>query len=659
MRPLYLQNAEFARLAMPLVQLRLLSLADVHVADRLAGLANESDPAVLLAAACTVGAQAGGHTGVALSALPGSLQAKVAAAAEVDPQASADALAALAALGGEWAGKVRTSGLVATGTDQLRPLVCAGDLLQTHRMADYEARLAGALRGRARLLPLTSTQHQALGEALVRLGGSFVREPEQERAAAVAAMCALSVISGGPGTGKTTTVRKVILALRAALGEPDLRVALAAPTGKAAARMREALLAGPPAGQSDGIADEERQWLGKLQTSTLHRMLGYQPRTPSRFRHNPANPLAFQLIVVDEASMIDVAMMCKLVEATPPDARLVLLGDRNQLASVDAGSVLADVTQLPVDRTGMGAELRARVEAVLGSAFAPQQAARHDPLAECMIRFRKAFRFETKQLGEAIYGVAAASELPERSEAERDQVAAVIKHLQTADSTVLKLVTPSAGAKVWEAGLVEEAVEAYQQALAPLFAKSGRVDAEIEAKALREIDNVRVLAAHREGPLGVSGLNAQLVDALRNKLGLTPGERRQRWWPGRLVLVTQNDYENQLWNGDIGIVLRGGEHADVLFAGPNGPRKVPAAALPAHETAFAMTIHKSQGSQFEHVYVVLPKEQSRILTRELLYTAMSRARKRLTLYAATETLQTALMLRVQRATALGARLWTT
>lgn len=662
MKTLTVHNQAFAKLCTPLVALRVLDQTDVHVADRLGAIAGVQDPEVLLGAAFAVAAPAGGHTGVALERVHEQVemarrQARASAGAtqaELEaPTLPADPVA--------WRDSVVMSSLVGRSPADFRPLVWNYGLLQTHRMTMYEERLARALRARARVLPLEPTQRMALRGALTRLAGSFSREPEQEAAAAVAAMCALSVITGGPGTGKTTTVRKVLLALRAALQQPDLRVALAAPTGKAAARMREALLAPPPAGHSDGLTDDERQWLGKLQTSTLHRLLGYQPRTPSRYRHNADNPLAYQLIVVDEASMIDVAMMCKLVEATPPDTRLVLLGDRNQLASVDAGSVLADVTQLPDDSAGMSPLLRELVSEVVGEGSAPPAlATRPDALAECMVRFFKAFRFEAAALGRVIYGVAAASALPEGSEAEKQQVRNVLQQLQAPDATaVLALLPHAEKARGWDPKLVEQAANAYRDALAPLFPPGRPASTSAEVEALQAIDKVRVLAAHREGPFGVSGLNAQLTEAVQGLLQLSNSERRQRWWPGRLVLVTQNDYENNLWNGDIGIVLRGGERADVLFAGPDGPRKVPAAALPAHETAFAMTIHKSQGSQFGHVYVVLPKEDSRLLSRELLYTAMSRARSQLTVSGDAKLLEQALLRRVQRATALGARLWNT
>ena len=660
MTTITLRNEAFAALAEPLVQLRLLGLTDVHVADRLGAIVGEQDAAILLGAALAVAAPAAGHTGVDLAqALSRLQQALREPASQQDSEVAARALALLPTQPEAFARQVLASALVGDSPAVFRPLVTTQGLLQTHRMASYEARLAAALRQRARVLALAAPQVKALGEALSRVAGDFTRHAAQEQAAVVAAACALSVISGGPGTGKTTTVRKLLLALRAALGEPNLRVALAAPTGKAAARMREALLSRPPPGRSDGIRDDERAWLATLQTSTLHRLLGVQGRSSSRTRHSASDPLPYAIIVVDEASMIDVAMMCKLVEATPPDSRLVLLGDRNQLASVEAGSVLADITQPPPERVGVDAALQALLIEALGPNFpSPPLAARPDPLAACMIRYRQAFRFETPALGDAISSVAAASECGEGSRDEAQAVADVLRLLQRADPGAVCLVPHGGSSRSLARQHVDAAAATYGAAMAPLFGSGRRATTDEEDTALRAIDAVRVLCAHREGPFGVSGLNAQLSEAVQAQLQLSAAERGQRWWPGRLVLVTENDYENGLWNGDIGIVLRGGERADVLFAGPDGPRRVPAPSLPAHETAFAMTIHKSQGSQFDHVYVVLPQDDSRLLSRELLYTAMSRARRRLTLCGDAGLLQTALLRRVQRATALAGRLWT-
>ena len=660
MTTITLHNAAFAELAAPLVELGLLSLTDAHVADRLGALVGEDDAAVLLGVALAVAAPAAGHTGVALEQdLVRLQQALREPTARQDTELATRALQLLPPQPDVFARMVLASRLVGDDPATLRPLVMTQGLLQTHRMASYEARLAAALRKRAIALPLAAGQVAALGDALRRIGGGQTRNPAQEQAVVVAAASALSVICGGPGTGKTTTVRKLLLALRAALGEPNLRVALAAPTGKAAARLRESLLAPPSAGQLDGLDEGERAWLATLPTSTLHRLLGTQARTPSRFRHTATDPLPYALIVVDEASMIDVALMCKLVEATPLDARLVLLGDRNQLASVQAGSVLADITQPPAERVGVDGALQALLTAALGPTFASAPlAARPDPLAASMIRFHQAFRFQTPTLGDVIYAVAAASEWPEGSDEERRAIDDVVASVQRPDPSVLRLLPHGEAAKTISPQLIEAAAAVFVAAVAPVLVSGHPATRADEATALRAIDAVRVLAAHREGRFGVSGLNAQLSEAVQARLKLTAAESRQRWWPGRLVLVTENDHESGLFNGDIGVVLRGGERANVLFAGADGPWRVPAASLPAHETAFAMTIHKSQGSQFDHVYVVLPREDSRLLSRELLYTAMSRARGRLTLCGDPALLRAALLRRVQRATALGSRLWT-
>lgn len=635
-----LSCAAFAARATVLVSHGLLDLADVHVVDRLGRLAGESDGDVLAALAFAVRAPRLGHTGVHLSDIP-----TLTAATDVawpDDRA-------------EWAARVASSPLVVSGA--AGPFVLDGTLLQTTRMATYEQRLASALRARSGYLPEDKVDAQALAEDLHGLFPGAAPDDAQKLAGALSVLSRTTIISGGPGTGKTTTIRNVLLALHAdALrkGQAVPKVALAAPTGKAAARMRQSLSTRSDRDMNPAL-DAGWAWLGTLPAVTLHRLLGWQPRTPSRYRHGPDNPLAAEVVIVDEASMVDVAMMCKLVEAVAPDARLVLLGDRNQLASVEAGCALADLTA-GTGRTGirLPTVAAARITEVLGPAAVMNRVdATAPPVAGGMVHFTKAFRFTNKTLELPIYALADASSAPD------DATAAA--HVRRAEQGLLQSGASSVthhlhDGRTLATGVFKAVVEDYAAIIRPLVQQPGSTTA--QADALKGMEGLRVLAAHRKGALGVEGLNTALTGALKEKLPEAAG-RSGPWWVGRLVLVTENDYEHDLWNGDIGVTTRVGSGWQVAFPAEDGGgvRLIPVTSMPAHETAFAMTIHKSQGSQFSHAVVVLPDRETQLLTRELVYTGISRAQDRLTVCGDPEVLRTALQRRVVRATSLGQRLW--
>jgi exodeoxyribonuclease V alpha subunit len=679
-----LHNEAFAKRATPLLEAGTLTLSDLHVVDRLARRAGESRPDVLLALALAARAPRQGHTGVRLRAVveetlvePGAEGSAAPFRWPQDPDA--------------WLEDVRSSPLVATtdGDDaERRPFVYQHGLLQVARIAGYEERLAGALRQRARAVDLVEVDVPRLRHDLEELFAPEGTQPgavtpelhvtKQVLAATMTVLARTTVISGGPGTGKTTTIRKVLVALYEQArrrGLPPPRVALAAPTGKAAARMGESLAQLPDDTKrpARGISDEAWTWLTGLVPTTLHRLLGWQPRTPSRFRHDAETPLPFDVVVVDEASMIDVALMCKLVEAVAGDARLVLLGDRNQLVSVDAGSALADVTagagrhgiRLPTDAVE-------RLDAVLGEGAASRHEDPSAPaLAACMVHFTEAFRFETKALRTPIYALADASGEGETAVDAPHLARAVtaLLHCTTRDrraarddrpvpeGTDVRHVPHESNGRHLADSVLKDIVATYAWTVRPLRADTGET---ARQTVLRRVDALRVLAAHRSGTLGVDGLNRTITAKLVDHLQVPSSQWGTPWWTGRMVLVTENDYEHDLWNGDIGVVVRTAERTEVVFPGRDRgapTRAVAAASMPAHETAFAMTIHKSQGSQFDHAVVVLPEAMSRILTRELVYTGISRAKERLTLCGDEHVLRQSLVARVHRATSLEARLW--
>lgn len=628
-----LHNPAFAKLSEPWLTAGVLDLTDVHAVDRLAALTTETRPDVLLGLALAVRAPRLGHTGIRME----------------DPVLVPSPDLQLPVDRAQWHAEIQQSPLVQHDADgKQRPFVLTAGLLQTARMAGYEERLAQTLRDRAGYFPEDQVDVPQLQADLQRLFGEGEQNQTQKLAAAIAVLSRTTVISGGPGTGKTTTIRKVLLALHAqaeALGQPRLRVALAAPTGKAAARMRESLLA-------DSLEPGPVQnWLAGLEAVTLHRLLGWQPQTPSRFRHSPEQPLPFDVVVVDEASMIDVAMMAKLVQAVASRSRLILLGDRNQLASVEAGSALADLTAgMGARGIGLPPEHARRLAEVLGDQALFAYLAPNAPdLAGGMVHFTQAFRYANADLAEPIYALANAANAQESSE--RSQF------LQQALAALTQNQSPHVQLRAHQQGrldpdLVETIAEQYAQILQPLLQDSRR-----DAEVLDNLAHLRVLAAHREGSLGAAGLNAQIGALVAQKLGQAQGNSQRRWWTGRLVLVTQNSYEHDLWNGDVGVVRRHGQGAEVLFRTSTGVRSVADAAMPAHETAFSITIHKSQGSQFTHAVVVLPEQETAILSRELIYTAISRAQQKLTICGSAEVLKIACERQVKRATGLAARLW--
>jgi exodeoxyribonuclease V alpha subunit len=454
----------------------------------------------------------------------------------------------------------------------------------------------------------------------------------------------LSIVSGGPGTGKTTTVAR-ILALYAARGTA-VRVELAAPTGKAAARLTQALAAEtarlaipPPAGAS--------AWEAK----TIHRVLGYRPDV-GRFRHDAARPLACDLLVVDEASMIDLLLMDALFAAVPPHARIVLVGDKDQLASVEAGFVFGDLCDATVAagvysqafqaffRTLSGydlvSEMRAAPARKTRSARAsaspqPDAESRRSTratLGDCGVELEIGWRFRDRP---GIERLAAAVKVCDADAAlaaldDRAQSDAVRRDLPTDPVDVVRAV--------------------YDTIVAVLTAPSAD-------RALETLGRARIVCATNRGRWGVAALNL-LVERELAERGFSTSER---WYHGRPVLVSTNDYTLGLFNGDVGVCLPDDEgRMRAWFAGADGARSVAPAKLPDHETAWAMTVHKSQGSEFERVVVVLPERDSQILTRELVYTAVTRAREHVTIFAPADILRTAVKRRAERVSGLRALL---
>ncbi|MGC5584573.1 exodeoxyribonuclease V subunit alpha [Ornithinimicrobium sp. W1665] len=568
-----------------------LTAADVHVARTLARVCGEQDETAVLAAAVATRAVRSGSVAVDLADLATT---------------GADTLPDLPwPPPGGWTDAVSASALVRSGA-----LVVDQGLVYLQRYHHQEVQVVDDLRARA-ALPAPAVDEQVLTEGLARIfpGEGYA---EQRAAAKVVARSRTSVITGGPGTGKTTTVAGVLALLAeqaAAAGERPLRIGLAAPTGKAAARVRvavngalEEILERTPDPATRTVVEPLRH----VEPSTLHRLLGWRPDSRSRFRHHRGNRLPHDVVLVDEASMVSLTHMARLLEALRPQARLILVGDADQLVSVDAGAVLADLVA--------GAE-----------------AAADPPVA--LARLRTVHRF-----GETIGALAEALRV-----GDADAVVAAL----SAGSEEVRWVTD------------EDPVPALRQMLT---AQAYRVltaarDGNAEG-ALTALGSHRLLCAHRTGPRGVRTWNQLTETWLGEETGLTFYDQM---YVGRPLLVTANDYANGVLNGDTGVVVasRTPDGTPVRMAvveGATGSHRFAPSRLGEVDTMHAMTIHKAQGSQAREITVLLPQADSPLLTRELFYTAVTRAEKTVRVVAPEEVVRAAVERRVVRASGLRQRL---
>ena len=472
----------------------------------------------------------------------------------------------------------------------------------------------------------------------------------QRIGAAIAVSRRLAVITGGPGTGKTTTVTRLLATLLQV--NPALRIALAAPTGKAAARLAESVLVSK-ARLRQQFPGESLLATGVLDAvpdhgTTLHRLLGFRPAV-NDFRYGAAAPLPFDVVVVDEASMLDLRLACALLAALPDNARLILLGDKDQLSSVDAGMVLGDLCAGLAGHFTTGrfsGDAARRLGTLTGYDLESLSAPSAPPLADTICWLRVSRRF------------AADSAIGRMAEAVNAGDAAAVLALCGA-----QLASPGDAALMTRAG----------DAFAPLLALAGRGGDPRELLDL--LGRFRVLAAVREGRDGVLALNARLERALAAAGLIDPAAT---YYIGRPLLITVNDHRLGVYNGDVGIVVatadgprvalpdarseaRSGARADVRSGVSSGVRLLHPRRLPAHETVFAMTVHKSQGSEFDEVALVLPRAPSlnerSILTRELVYTALTRARIRVVIHAEEAVLRAAVASPTRRASGLRDALW--
>ena len=625
-----------------------LAAADVHVAVRLCGLASVTDESVLLAVALAVRAPRLGHVHVDLSTIHST------AAVDTDepidlatlPWPSVDA----------WLTAVAGSGLVAIGEPEdsgretgnmtpsdaqsgskARPLRLLGSRLYLDRYWALERSLALDLRRGGESRP-DDVDDNLLAAGLQRLFPGQT-DTRQALAAACAVFGRLAVVAGGPGTGKTTTVARIVALLdeqASAAGRPPLQIALAAPTGKAAARLEEAVH--QEALKLDA-APEVRERLLALRASTLHRLLGWRPGSYSRFHHDRSQRLPHDLVIVDETSMVSLSLMARLAEAIRPGARLVLVGDPGQLASIEAGAVLGDIVGPAAEGLRLSGPTRDRLTIATGAMIAATDPPPGAAVADGIVTLDRVHRFGT--------GIASLA----RAIRAGDE-----------DATIALLRNPPLGVGWIDVDVAEASGTGPE--LEPVRAEAvGAATSIVEAAlngrarpAINALGAFRILCAHRRGPQGVTSWTARIEGWLESTV--TGFAADDPWYAGRPLLVTENDYELGLFNGDTGVVVRRSkDRVAAVFERRGALTDFSPARLSAVQTVFAMTIHKSQGSQFDTVAVLLPAPSSPILTRELLYTAVTRARTKVVIAGTEETVRHAVSRPVARASGLRDRLW--
>jgi exodeoxyribonuclease V alpha subunit len=593
-----------------------LSPLDFHFARFVSRLAQTPSPELELAAALVSCLTREGHICFDLSSRP---PAPVSQTGEnlVFPEA------------GPWGRILRQSGVVGEPGAHTPLILDAKSRLYLYRYWEYQEELAGGIKNRI-TDETCGSPTKSLPERLNRIFPAVNDDSVdwQKVAALAAARRRFCVITGGPGTGKTTTVAKILALLTEQNRGQTFRAALVSPTGKGAARLQEAMQR-----SKQVLACEERvKAMIPDKASTIHRLLGPAAGSPY-FRFNAQNPLSLDAVVVDEASMVDLALMSKLVQALLSRAYFILLGDKDQLSSVEAGAVLGDICD-----TGRSHSFSKRfcAEIQKSTGYEIRGSKSTAGMSDSIVQLTRSYRFAEES------GIASASRAVNQGDA--DAALRILQEEKYGDLHWRPLPSP----KSLLHALKDRGLEEFHF----LFQVSD------PQEAFEHLDRFRVLCALRQGPFGVRAVNA-FVEHLLREQKLLRGEGK--WYRGRPVLIARNDYNLHLYNGDIGVALpdpgADGE-LRVFFQAPDGAlRAFHPVRLPEHETVYALTVHKSQGSEFDRLLLILPDRDSPVLTRELIYTGITRAREEVEVWGREDVFGEAVGRRTTRMSGLRDALW--
>ncbi len=611
-----------------LLQKGLLSEIDVYFARFINSLSNAHDRDIFLAAALVSHATSSGD--ICLNLETFAAEGLIGQEGEQKP-IRCPSLAV-------WLEKLMASPAVGR-PGEIRPLILdAKNRLYLYRYWDYQNTLSNSVKKRILKHP-RNLDSVGLKNSLDRLFPKTEAQGInwQKVAAAVCSLRLLSIITGGPGTGKTYTVTKVLALLLEQLAGHPLQIALAAPTGKAAARLKESI----EQAKNDLHCANSIKTAIPSEVFTLHRLLKPIKGSPY-FHHNRDNPLLADVVVVDEASMVDLALMAKLFQAVSEKARLILMGDKDQLVSVEAGSVLGDICGRKLTN-GFSAPFIKQLKELTGENVEKEidTINGQSGLLDSIVVLQKSYRFAA---GSAIDGLSRAVNC-----ADADSAIALLENADGKSVSYQQLHANEALIQI----LSEQIVSGYR----PYLQTSDPV------QALRRLRRFKILCALNIGPLGVQAVNklAEQVLSRENLIQLNP-IRESPWYAGRPVLITRNDYQVGLFNGDIGIALPVGDARNNVLSvffpdNAGGVRRFQPYQLPEHETVYAMTVHKSQGSEFDEVLLILPDTDFPVLTRELIYTALTRARKKISIWGTPSIIRSAIRRKIERTSGLRDALW--
>ncbi len=594
---------------------------DVHFARLMKRIAGCSSPHLYFASALVSRATCEGHVCLDLTDMAGN--SFFIASPSGQEEYSAPSL-------DQWETILLSTGVAGKPGDYKPLVIDDSHRLYLYRYWEYERILADSICMRASD-KVRNIDSSKLREGVLQLfPDTDDREINWQKIAAfVSVIKKICIITGGPGTGKSTVVAKVLALIL--MQDKNVRVGLAAPTGKAAVRMEQAIrrvkddINGPDI-LKDAIPSGAQ---------TVHRLLGSIPGSPY-FHHNRDNPLGLDVLVLDEASMVDLPLMSKLVQAIPSDCRFILLGDKDQLASVEPGSVLGDMCAGKTG-TGFSDDLCRAYSQIIGDRI-PVARSCSDmlPIGDCVVELQKTYRFGSES------GIGSVSRLVKNGEGKAS--IDILKDERYTDVSWRPLPVPAR----LSAELRPRIIDAYRQ----LAKASNPID------ALKHLERFTVLCALRRGPYGVLAIN-RIAEEILYSEGLIG--KKDGWYHGRPVMVTKNDYNIGLFNGDIGIVFSDHEADNDLRAffmtSDGNVRKIPVSRLPVHETVYAVTVHKSQGSEFDRVVFVLPDRFSPVVTRELIYTAITRSRTCLEIWGNEDCFVEGVKCRIKRTSGLCDALW--